>query len=161
MRKTRLSSTAPFSLRKSCNPNFRALTPLQNIQRRKECEVFSECASLPEFNVDDLVRHGADAHHVLADADGRPLGRCSLWWEKTPKLPGHRLGVIGHYAACNAGAAAELLKRACAQLSKRGCSRAVGPMDGNTWRRYRFVTDRGNAPAFFLEPENPAAWPRH
>ena len=38
---------------------------------------------------------------------------------------------------------------------------AVGPMDGNTWRRYRLITERGPEPAFFLEPDNPDDWPAH
>jgi GNAT superfamily N-acetyltransferase len=36
----------------------------------------------------------------------------------------------------------------------------VGPMDGNTWRRYRFVTAPGTEPPFLLEPTNPPEWPR-
>jgi L-amino acid N-acyltransferase YncA len=31
-------------------------------------------------------------------------------------------------------------------------------MDGNTWRRYRFIAERGSEPPFFLEPDNPDAW---
>jgi GNAT superfamily N-acetyltransferase len=38
---------------------------------------------------------------------------------------------------------------------------AVGPMDGNTWRRYRLLTERGSEPVFFLEPDNPDDWPAH
>src|SRR5207237_5153884 len=38
---------------------------------------------------------------------------------------------------------------------------AVVPMDGNTWRRYRFVVERGSEPPFFLEPDNPDDWPSH
>jgi GNAT superfamily N-acetyltransferase len=34
-------------------------------------------------------------------------------------------------------------------------------MDGNTWRRYRFIVDRGTEPSFLLEPDNPDDWPRH
>jgi predicted N-acetyltransferase YhbS len=34
-------------------------------------------------------------------------------------------------------------------------------MDGNTWRRYRFITERGSEPLFFLEPDNPDEWPGH
>jgi hypothetical protein len=34
-------------------------------------------------------------------------------------------------------------------------------MDGNTWRRYRFVTERGTAKPFFMEPDNPDEWPIH
>jgi GNAT superfamily N-acetyltransferase len=34
-------------------------------------------------------------------------------------------------------------------------------MDGTTWRRYRFIVDRGAEPAFFLEPDHNDEWPRH
>jgi GNAT superfamily N-acetyltransferase len=34
-------------------------------------------------------------------------------------------------------------------------------MDGNTWNRYRFVTERGDEPPFFLEPDNPDDYPGH
>jgi hypothetical protein len=34
-------------------------------------------------------------------------------------------------------------------------------MDGSTWRRYRLVTDRGEEPPFFLEPDNPDDYPLH
>jgi GNAT superfamily N-acetyltransferase len=71
------------------------------------------------------------------------------------------VGLIGHYAARDAAAAGRLLERACRELAGRGCSVAVGPMDGSTWRRYRFVTERGGEPAFFLEPDNPDDWPDH
>ena len=37
--------------------------------------------------------------------------------------------------------------------------RAVGPLDGSTWRRYRLVTERGVEPPFFMEPDNPDDWP--
>ncbi|HEX2101015.1 MAG TPA: hypothetical protein VHF69_10145, partial [Candidatus Synoicihabitans sp.] len=83
-----------------------------------------------------------------------------LWWSQVPTLPGEKLGVIGQFAAETAEAAAAVLGRACAELRARGCTRAVGPMDGNTWRRYRFVTDAGSEPPFFLEPTNPGEWPQ-
>jgi GNAT superfamily N-acetyltransferase len=34
-------------------------------------------------------------------------------------------------------------------------------MDGNTWRKYRFVVDKGREPAFFLDVDNPDEWPEH
>ena len=54
-----------------------------------------------------------------------------------------------------------MLSRACAALEAAGCATAIGPMDGTTWRRYRFMVDRGPEPAFFLEPDNPDDWPQH
>jgi GNAT superfamily N-acetyltransferase len=32
-------------------------------------------------------------------------------------------------------------------------------MDGDTWGNYRFVTEAGEEPPFFLEPTNPPEWP--
>ena len=67
--------------------------------------------------------------------------------------------MVGHFAASDEAAADMLLSQCLERLRVQGCSLAVGPMDGNTWRRYRFVTEAGQAPAFFLEPENPPAYP--
>jgi GNAT superfamily N-acetyltransferase len=33
-------------------------------------------------------------------------------------------------------------------------------MDGSTWCNYRFVTDAGDRPRFWMEPDNPPEWPR-
>jgi GNAT superfamily N-acetyltransferase len=103
-----------------------------------------------------LAAHAPDAHWTL-DAETR----CSLWWTRTPVLDGRKVGVIGHYAGSDARAARTLLDHACRELAARGCGLAVGPMDGNTWRAYRFVTERGSEPPFFLEPWHPADWPAH
>ena len=92
---------------------------------------------------------------------GQLKGRCSLWWCNTPPYREHRIGVIGHYAVTDRSAAHRVLHHACEQLEARGCTLAVGPMDGNTWRPYRLVTDFGSEAAFFLEPTNPREWPGH
>lgn len=110
---------------------------------------------------ESLLREAPDAHWALLDAHDVLAARCSLWWKQVPQYPPHRLGVIGHYAAANALQGIDLLKQACGRLAASGCTLVVGPMDGNTWRRYRFITERGSEPAFFLEPDNPDDWPRH
>ncbi len=97
----------------------------------------------------------ADARIVTNDGDAV----ASLWWSEVPLLPGEKLGVIGGFDAQSTGAAQAVLAQARARLRKEDCSLAVGPMEGNTWRPYRFVTDRGDEPPFWLEPANPAAWP--
>jgi GNAT superfamily N-acetyltransferase len=102
----------------------------------------------------------ADAHWLLLDG-GEPAARCSLWWQDTPAYGAHRVGLIGHYAARDATSAARLLSHACDELCRHGCTLAIGPMDGNTYQRYRFVTERGDAPPFLLEPDNPDDWPAH
>jgi len=115
---------------------------------------------LSDFESFILGFHRPD-EHWLALAGGEPTARCSLWWREAPPDGQERLGVIGHYAAREAAAGTALLHRACERLSAMGCTRAVGPMDGNTWRRYRLVTFYGEEPPFFLEPYTPEDWPAH
>lgn len=100
---------------------------------------------------------GEDRRLVETTATGR--AEAWLWWTHVPTLPGETLGAIGHFSADSADATAAVLKRACAELRAQGCTRAIGPMDGNTWRKYRFVTEAGDTPPFFLEPINPSEWP--
>jgi GNAT superfamily N-acetyltransferase len=134
-------------------------------QARTPSEVAAFC-SLPAATTltPDTPSVGqADAHWLAVDDGGAPLARCSLWWNHAPSLPAARLGLIGHYAAHDDAAAGLLLAHARAHLAAQGCTLAVGPLDGNTFRHYRFVTNRAvdgvPRPPFFLEPDNPDAWP--
>jgi GNAT superfamily N-acetyltransferase len=116
-------------------------------------------AALPRFKPADFENHHADIHLYATGTTGQAEARCSLWWKNAPAYQQHRVGVIGHYAAANDEAAAALLSEVEECLREAGCTLAVGPMNGNTWRSYRFVTEAGDQPAFFLEPANPAEWP--
>lgn len=106
------------------------------------------------------TRHAPDRHIVMRRGSSL-AGRCSCWWTEAPRLLGERYGLVGHYAAADHAAGTTLLEYACDVLASAGCTVAVGPMDGSTWRRYRLITERGEAPPFFLEPDNPDDWPRH
>ncbi len=119
---------------------------------------YPSSTGLPEFDAGLLHRQRVDTH-LLADNDDEVVARASLWWRDVPSVAGERLGVIGHFDATDRDAAALLLSRSLERLREEGRTLAVGPMDGNTWRRYRFVTDPGEAPPFFLEPDNPEAYP--
>ncbi len=97
----------------------------------------------------------ADADDVIS----LPGASAALWWTHAPPLAGETLGCVGCFEADSAEAAAELLQRAKDRLRQAGCTLAVGPMDGNTWRKYRLVTwSDGRAP-FHLEPQNSPEWP--
>lgn len=106
-------------------------------------------AAMVAQQVDAQVRHAGQFH-------------ASLWWRRVPALTGERLGVIGHFRvgeSGDAGLVAAGLDAACDTLRKAGCTLALGPMDGNTWRSYRFLTWRGDQPRFAFEPDQPDAWP--
>jgi hypothetical protein len=114
----------------------------------------------PQLTVPEIVRNRPDSS--LAAREGPKLvARCSIWWNDVPPLAGHTVGAIGHFAASDATAAKAILDSACRQLQQAGCTIAVGPMDGNTWRKYRLVVETGTEPPFFLEPTNPASWPMY
>jgi len=110
---------------------------------------------IPGFDHTLLTTQLANEHLVLADGSAR----CTLWWDTVPSFPGQTLGVIGHFQTQSAEAGRLILHRASQRLQEVGCTLAVGPMDGNTWRRYRVLTERGAEPTFFMEPDNPDTWP--
>lgn len=105
-------------------------------------------------------REDADASFAVRRGT-RIVARASVWWSNTPRLDGARVGYIGDYASDDARASAPLLDAAFRRLRDAHCAVAVGPVDGSTWKRYRFVTTRGDRPPFFLEPQNPDAYPDH
>lgn len=126
-------------------------------------EVLGSLCDTPLYGGFDPVmpaQQHVDYHCVVLGPDG-PLARASLWWRNVPSMTGEKLGVIGHYAALDDAAAQMLLARVLLELRGQDCTFAVGPMDGNTWRRYRFVTDAGSERPFLLEPENPSSYPMH
>jgi ribosomal protein S18 acetylase RimI-like enzyme len=126
-----------------------------HIQTTEDLSAFAAFCGTPGFSADTVAAHRADGHLVALDPDGVITARCSLWWRSAPPVPGHRPGIIGHYAAGSATAGSALLKVAGRDLAARGCTVAVGPMDGNTWRSYRLITCTSPRPAFFLEPGFP------
>ena len=108
------------------------------------------------------------SHVAALDASGALRARCSIWRRQDEAGRDTRDGIIGHFAAeevatgtpFDATAGWAVLEHACRLLRDAGCPRVIGPMDGNTWQTYRFVTDPMTEPPFFLEPNQPAAWPR-
>jgi GNAT superfamily N-acetyltransferase len=116
--------------------------------------------------VSPSVHIGSSTHDVspaddvveLVDRNGSRMW-CSLWWRTTPSHRGRRTGFIGALACEETGTAAgdddmvaALLTLACERLREAGCQLAVGPVDGDTWHRYRLVTWSDGTPPFALEP---------
>jgi GNAT superfamily N-acetyltransferase len=120
---------------------------------------WAKAAALPIFNPLDFEKQHADLHLGASTESGEVQARCSLWWQHVPAYKQHHVGVIGHYAAATDDAGAAVLAAAQERLREAGCTLAIGPMNGNTWRSYRFITEPGDQPPFFLEPSNPPEWP--
>ncbi len=102
-----------------------------------------------------------DARVSLTYFNGSLSGCAALWWRETPELDGVRIGAIGGFTAEDAESARTVLAAAEGKLRDAGCQIAVGPMNGNTWRRHRFVTDDcGGRGPFLMEPRNSAKFPQ-
>ncbi len=85
---------------------------------------------------------------------------CGIWLARAGKGR-KQYGMIGHYAARNSQESQRLLHTACGLLQDKGCVAVYGPMNGNTWQSYRFVTWSDGSPPFLMEPHNPPQWPEY
>jgi GNAT superfamily N-acetyltransferase len=101
---------------------------------------------------------GADGRVLLRNVAGDEVAGVSVWWREVPQPAGKWLGAIGGFSAGNFADAKAVLEAAEGILRENGCDLAVGPMNGNTWRSYRFVAETNGRPAFLLEPRNPAEY---
>lgn len=123
--------------------------------------IFSSGAGIPEGFPAGAVpeTERPDARLLVAGEDGEVKGHAGLWWREAPPMEGERIGAVGGFFANDEESARALLAEAEERLRKEGCSLAVGPMNGNTWRRYRFADESDGREAFLLEPVNPPKYP--
>jgi hypothetical protein len=124
-----------------------------------ECPAPSATDTLPPPHELSPPAEQADARLLVRAANGTLAGHAALWWTHAPPFEHGKLGVIGGFAAVDADAAREVLENACARLAQADCEHAAGPMNGNTWRRYRLVVDGTERGPFPLEPRNPPQYP--
>lgn len=109
--------------------------------------------------ISEAWRAGASAVVQVFGVSADIAATCAIWTHELPTLAGRRLGYIGRFDCADGAAAAEALEAACTWLTREGCQLAVGPIDGSTWHRYRFVTESSTEPPFFMELTNPPGWP--
>ncbi len=100
-----------------------------------------------------------DARLFLLDKEAFVIAYTSLWWKDVPSLHGQSVGAIGGFAAINAAAAKTILTASTEKLKEIGCHTAIGPMNGNTWRKHRFLIETDDRGPFLLEPRNPSDYP--
>ena len=77
-----------------------------------------------------------DAPEIIS----RERASCALFRD-APSWGGRRTAAVGRFACGGAEAGMALLEEAAARLSGEGFAALVGPMDGDTWRPYRLVTE--------------------
>ncbi len=102
-----------------------------------------------------------EVHIVAVGPDSAVAACCSVWSRPTPALAGERVGCIGHFFAADEPSGAAVLLAAENELRTAGLTRAIGPINGSTWRKYRFVTWSSGEPPLLMEPSNPSSWPHY
>ncbi len=125
----------------------------------KSCELYV-CAPAEVGDADAEVKL-VTLEGVAAETAGTRsvVAKAALWWRDTPVMDGVSIGAIGDFEANDSEATSILLEGAADFLREKGCRIAVGPMNGNTWRAYRFVVESNGRGPFLLEPRNPAECP--
>jgi hypothetical protein len=79
-------------------------------------------------------------------------GAAALVYRDAPDWEGKRAAAIGGVAFDSAEAGQALLADLAAGLRTEGFRALLGPMDGDTWHRYRLVAESDGSPPFVLEP---------
>lgn len=69
-----------------------------------------------------------------------------------PSWDGMRTACIGSFRCDDAESGAQLLSRTAAALKAEGFAALIGPMDGDTWHRYRVVTESDGNQPYLMEP---------
>jgi hypothetical protein len=69
-----------------------------------------------------------------------------------PEWEGVPAACLGGFSCKTAEAGREVLDQALGFIRSAGMRRVIGPMDGDTWHSYRFVTQSDGSAPFLLEP---------
>ncbi len=94
---------------------------------------------------------------LVADVQGQPAARIVARVSPTLKEPtGKPIGMLGFFEARNCPTVVSaLLDRAVDFLARQGVGMIIGPIDGDTWHKYRFTVGPFDSPPFLMEPYNP------
>lgn len=126
------------------------------------------CPAHPDDTLQKIERprYAGRQRWWLAFEGDVPVARCLA--RLSPNLVGEEgkpVGTIGFFEARlepsdrARGAVRELLHRACRQLREEGAGEIYGPLDGDTWQRYRFALGPYDTRPFLMEPYQPAEYP--
>lgn len=73
-----------------------------------------------------------------------------------PLWNGQPTATLGGFRSRNARSGQEVLSKAIGFARQQGVEQLIGPMEGDSWHSYRFITDTDGSPPFLMEPNNQA-----
>ena len=92
---------------------------------------------------------------VVLLENGEEAAKAICYFEDTPKIDDKNIGCIGEFETRNEEAGIEVLRKCEEILKEKGISFVVGPMNGNTWKKYRTMKYTNDEDIFLLENVNP------
>jgi hypothetical protein len=116
---------------------------------------FKPAAGLTLLSANEWERFKPDLHCLLVSGN-TVHARCSVWLNSLPDTGQGRPSAIGHFEASDRATGQQLLRETVRGIQNIHEGPIIGPIDGNTWRKYRLVTESSGRPPFFLEPTHPA-----
>lgn len=124
----------------------------------------------PNYTVQSFSKIRAEIERLKPDSfqsfavlkNGKLTAFCvAMIPEKLVGLESAKSGLIGYFEAKPDSEAVKiLLDTTCAWLKEQGMTSVIGPMNGDTWHKYRFVTDFYDRPFFLSEPYNLPYYPQ-
>lgn len=102
----------------------------------------------------------AEARCFLAYREDQPAGRITAFHNRLLSERGETIGLVGLFECANdVEVALSLVRHAAAWLGARGLRVMRGPMAGDIWHRWRFMTHGFDAAPFPGEPRQPEHYP--
>ncbi|HEX7026185.1 MAG TPA: hypothetical protein VF268_03020 [Gammaproteobacteria bacterium] len=101
---------------------------------------------------------GAETSWALVE-ESTLYALCSIWLDRAPVYKDYNCSALGHFFAVDKASGRAILEYAFDRLREHGKDYVIGPMNGNTWQSYRFITEDSGHPRFFLEPDSDPLWP--
>ena len=79
-------------------------------------------------------------------------GAAATIYPDAPRWGEHKTASFGEFSCESAADGAQLLREVEKRLEAEGFEALIGPMDGDTWHKYRVVTESDGSPPFLMEP---------
>lgn len=79
------------------------------------------------------------------------LGKATCFINGTPSIKNEKIATIGELECTSTQNGVNILEKCCEIIKEKGFKYAVGPMNGNTWNKYRCIRKTTEEPEFLLE----------
>lgn len=103
----------------------------------------------------EFIEKNEDNNIIVSLVDGDEKARATIYYENTPQKNGSNIGCIGDISIVDLSYGTSLLKKCTELLIENGVKHIVGPMNGNTWKKYRTMKYSRGDSLFLLENVDP------